>query len=96
MPNITTIHAITHTNSTANFAISQFQVKVGNKPTIKKKGTGNKDSQKDLPKSQHLTYAHALKTKKLAHYIQLAEKHAPGVTNLAIPMLIDNFRCSKI
>lgn len=71
-------------------------MEVVNKPTIKKKGTGNKDSQKDLPKSQHITYAHALKTKKLAHYIQLAEKYALDVTNLAIPMLIDNFRYSKI
>ena len=71
-------------------------MKVGNKPTIKKKGTGNIDSQKDLPKSQYLTYAHALKTKMLVHYIQLAEKYALGVTNLAIPVLIDNFRYTKI
>ena len=78
------------------FRISQFQVKVGNKPTIKKKGKGNKESQKDLPKGEHLTYAHALKTKMLVHYIQLGEKYALGVTNLAIPRLIGNFQGVKI
>ena len=31
----------------------------------------------------------------LVHYIQLAEKYALGVTNLAIPVLIDNFRYTK-
>ena len=70
-------------------------MKVGNKPTIKK-GKGNKESQKDLLKGEHLTYAHVLKTKMLVHYIQLAEKYALGVTNLAILMLIGNFRFVRI
>lgn len=50
---------------------------MGSKPTIKKKGKGDKDSQKDLQrKANILLICMRQKQKKPVNYIQLAEKYA--------------------